>query len=198
MEIYRGKKRGTGEWIIGEVVFIDGRAFILTSPYLTPERPAYNGISIGCGLEDNGITDDGYEAAAYGWEEALERYEENFPIWVELEPYTVTRCTGKTDVNGNVLFEGDLIYNQNYAIFEICYGTYQAYCPAERNYVENVGFFVISSSMKDEEGRKIPMPLGSTENYAQLIGNIFDTKQLSQHADQDSGKDAVNLLTPGA
>ena len=86
MELYRGKSKRTGDWIIGSVVCIEERAFVLVTPYLEAERPAYNGIAMGCGLEDRELTKNGYQAAEYGWEEALERYEENFPIWEELEP----------------------------------------------------------------------------------------------------------------
>lgn len=198
MEIYRGKKKDTGEWIIGSVICIENRAFALVSPYLEPERPPYNGLAIGCGLEDREITKDGYEAAAYGWEEALEQYEENFPLWVELDPDTVTRCTGKTDARGNVFFEGDLYHNGNGIVFEICFGSYESYCPHDKQMMENVGFFVVSQAARNEDGELLPMPLGPTEEYGFLAGNIFDTPQLIQHADQEAGEVAsLPTLAPG-
>ena len=52
MELYRGKSKKTGSWIIGTVVCMGNRAFALVSPNLEPERPAYNGMAMGCGLED--------------------------------------------------------------------------------------------------------------------------------------------------
>ena len=74
MELYRGKSKKTGSWIIGTVVCMGNRAFALVSPNLEPERPAYNGMAMGCGLEDKGLTEKAYLAMEYGWEEALERY----------------------------------------------------------------------------------------------------------------------------
>lgn len=107
MDLYRGKAKTTGDWIVGAAVVIGEKAHILGSESLFPERPAYHRMAMGCGIEDRNLRENGYEAAEYGWEEALERYEENFPKWIEVEPETVTRCCDKHDVPGNVLFEGE-------------------------------------------------------------------------------------------
>ena len=187
MELYRGKSVKTGDWIIGAAVCIGDKAHILGSESLFPERPAYHGMAIGAGLEDSCITDR-YEAAAYGWTEALDRYEENFPEWIEVVPETVTRCTDKHDILGNVLFEGDVYRNPDNLLFEVCYGKYQAYCPADKCYMENVGFFAISKDTKEIYGIDAPMPLGSTEDYAYLVGNIFDSPELRQDAVQSAGQ----------
>ena len=69
MELYRGKSKKTGSWIIGTVVCMGNRAFALVSPNLEPERPAYNGMAMGCGLEDKGLTEKAYLAMEYGWED---------------------------------------------------------------------------------------------------------------------------------
>lgn len=187
MDLYRGKAKRTGDWIIGAAVCIGDKAHILGSENLFPERPAYHGMSVGAGLEDACITDR-YEAAAYGWTEALERYEENFPEWIEVEPETVTRCCDKHDIPGNVLFEGDVFRNPDNLLFEVCYGKYQAYCPADKCYMENVGFFAISKDVKEIYGIDAPMPLGSTEEYAYLVGNVFDNPELRQDAGQNAGQ----------
>lgn len=189
MDIYRGKSVKTGDWIIGAAMCIGDKAHILGSENLFPERPAYHGMTIGAGLEDADITDR-YEAAAYGWTEALDRYEKKFPEWIEVIPETVTRCTDKHDIPGNVLFEGDVYRNPDNLVFEICYGKYQAYCPADKCYMENVGFFAISDDTKELYNVEAPMPLGSTEDYAYLLGNIFDNPELRQGAGQDAGQDA--------
>lgn len=186
MELYRGKSVGTGDWIIGAAVCIGNKAHILGTESLFPERPAYHGMAIGAGLEDSCITDR-YEAAAYGWTEALDRYEENFPVWIEVIPETVTRCTDKHDIPGNVLFEGDVYRNPDNLLFEVCYGKYQAYCPADKCYMENVGFFTISKDVRELCKVDAPMPLGSTEDYAYLVGNIFDSPELRQDAGQSAG-----------
>lgn len=191
MELYRGKSKKTGDWIIGAVICIKDRAFVLTTPYLEAERPAYNGIVMGCGLEDRELTKNGYLAMEYGWEEALERYEENFPMWEELQPETVTRCCGKHDVPGNVLFEGDVYRNLDGLLFEICYGKYMAFCPGDKAWMENVGFFAVSKDAAELYGVKESMPLGSTEDYAYLVGNIFDDSELIQHTDREAGQPSL-------
>lgn len=194
MDLYRGKVKITGDWIIGAAVVIGEKAHILGSESLFPERPAYHSMAVGAGLEDACITDR-YEAAAYGWAEALDQYEENFPTWIEVIPGTVTRCTEKHDVAGNVLFEGDVYRNPDNLVFEICYGKYQAYCPADKCYMENVGFFVISDDTKSFYKVEAPMPLGSTEDYAFLMGNIFDNPELRQGAGQDTDQPALRPAT---
>lgn len=196
MDLSRGKALSTGDWIIGAAVCIGNKAYILGSESLFPERPAYHSMAIGAGLEDACITDR-YEAAAYGWTEALDRYEEKFSIWIEVIPETVTRCCDKRDRMGNVLFEGDVYRNKDFLKFEICYGKYQAYLPEDKNYTENVGFFVVSDdirriggSRKEVYNTEVPMPLGYTEDYAILLGNIFDNPKLRQGAGYDAGQDA--------
>lgn len=197
MELYRGKSKKTGSWIIGTVVCMGNRAFALVSPNLEPERPAYNGMAMGCGLEDKGLTEKAYLAMEYGWEEALERYEEDFPIWEELEPETVTRCCDRHDVPGNVLFEGDVYRNPDNLLFEICYGKYMAFCPADKAWMESVGFFAVSRDVEELYQVKEPMPLGTTEDYAYLVGNVFDNPELSQahkEADPGAAKGAAQLV----
>ena len=199
MDLYRGKAKMTGDWIIGAAVVIGEKAHILGSESIFPERPAYHGMSVGAGLEDACITDR-YEAAAYGWTESLERYEENFPKWLELEPETVTRCTGRHDKSNNVLFEGDVIKAESGRLFEICYGTYFTYDPDSDGYIESVGFFKVTHNPQLPPGKfDFPdiRPLGKTESYATLVGNIFDNPELRQSAGEESGHDAAQpLLMP--
>lgn len=187
MELYRGKSKRTGDWIIGSVVCIGERAFVLVTPYLEAERPAYNGIAMGCGLEDRELTKNGYQAAEYGWEEALKWYEENFPIWEELEPETVTRCCGKCDKLGNVLFEGDVLVDGAGMMLEICYGKYLT--RMARGHVEHVGFFAVTKWYKNDEPYKV-LPIGATEKYGELAGNIFDNPEMIQYPDQEAGQEA--------
>ena len=197
MDLYRGKAKMTGDWIIGAAVVIGEKAHLLGSESLFPERPAYHRMAMGCGIEDRNLQENGYEAAEYGWEEALERYEENFPKWIEVEPETVTRCCDKHDVPGSVLFEGDVFRNPDNLLFEICYGKYMAFCPGDREWMENVGFFAVSMDADNLYGVKEPMPLGMTEEYAFLVGNIFDNPELRQSAGQEAGQDAAQpLLMP--
>lgn len=192
MDLYRGKAKMTGDWIIGAAVVIREKAYILGSESLFPERPAYHGMAIGAGIEDACITDR-YEAAAYGWTEALDRYEENFPNWLELELETVTRCTRRHDKSNNVLFEGDVIKADSGRIFEICYGTYFTYDHNSNGYIESVGFFKVTHNPQLPPGKfdfTDIHPLGQTESYATLIGNIFDNPELRQSAGKDAGQEA--------
>lgn len=200
MELYRGKSKKTGQWIVGGVICLGDKAYALVSEDIFPERPAYHRMAMGCGIEDNNLQENGYMGAEYGWEEALERYEENFPLWEELVPETVTRCTDKHDTAENVLFEGDIFQNPDGLQFEICYGKYMAFCPGDRAWMENVGFFAVSKDAEDLYGVKEPMPLGDTEEYAVLIGNIFDTPELSyanRTAENQADQTVFRTLTPG-
>ena len=58
----------------------------------------------------------------------------------------------------------------------------------DKCYMENVGFFAISKDTKEIYGIDAPMPLGSTEDYAYLVGNIFDSPELRQDAGQSAGQ----------
>lgn len=93
--------------------------------------------------------------------------------WMEVDPDTVQRYTGKEDDSGNRLFEGDVVGTMSRTVrMEICYGRYGAFCPHDREYMENIGFFVVSNTTEDA------MPLGPTENYAHLLGNVVDNPAL--------------------
>lgn len=198
MELRRGKSTLTGEWIIGAAICIGEKAYILGSESIFPERPAYNRLEMGFQIGYSDKVKDRQKAAEYGWEKALEKYEENFPKWIEVVPETVTRCCDKCDVIGNVLFEGDVIQNSQDFLFEICYGRYLMYCPADDEFMENVGFFTVSIGVQNMRDIKEPMPLGPTEDYGHLVGNIFDNPALIQHAAQEAGEDATQPLLKSA
>ena len=51
--------------------------------------PDYQSIGMGCGVEDNGLQTDGYNACEYGWREAMERiYSEVIPEELPETPAT--------------------------------------------------------------------------------------------------------------
>lgn len=99
----------------------------------------------------------------------------SFKNFVEVDPETVQRYTGKEDSEGNKLFEGDIMSSEysKTVKMEICYGRYGAYCPNDCQYMENIGFFVVSNTTDDA------MPIGPTENYAHLLGNVIDNPDLA-------------------
>lgn len=91
---------------------------------------------------------------------------------VPLNKITLMKGTKKTDISGREVFEGDFIEShQGTEILDILmiikYGTYDAYCPADDCYMDNVGFYVEAIGYPQ-------MPLGPLESYAKVIGNIFE------------------------
>lgn len=52
-------------------------------------EPDYQSIGMGCGVEDNGLQTDGYNACEYGWLEAMDRiYSEVIPDTIPETPAT--------------------------------------------------------------------------------------------------------------
>lgn len=95
---------------------------------------------------------------------------------IEVDPVTVGQCAGKHDISGKEVFEGDIIESHQGSqilaiVMVIRYGTYEAYCPADGCYMDNVGFYVEAVGYPQ-------MPLGPLEDYAKVIGNIFDNPDL--------------------
>ena len=85
----------------------------------------------------------------------------------------VMPSTGKHDLSGKEVFEGDIIENSAGVRMEICYGIYPGYCPADRCYMDCVGFYAEASGYPQ-------MPVGPLEQYAKVIGNIFENPQLME------------------
>lgn len=115
------------------------------------------------------------ERAFMLWKEDIRMESGTIGGWIELDPDTVQRFTGKQDSEGLMLFEGDVIGTEasRFVNMEICYGRYGAFCPNDQQFMENIGFFVVSNTTDDA------MPLGPTEDYAHLIGNIVDNPELA-------------------
>lgn len=91
---------------------------------------------------------------------------------VPMKSVILMRNTGKKDISGEDVFEGDFIEShQGTQILSILmlvkYGTYDAYCPADKEYMDNVGFFVEAVGYP-------PMPVGPLSDYAKVIGNTYE------------------------
>lgn len=91
----------------------------------------------------------------------------------EVQSDTVCKSTECPDISGQMIYQGDrLEVHQGTQVLAldmiVKYGKYRAYCPADKEYMDNIGFYV------ETEGYP-PMPLGPTAEYAKVIGNIFDT-----------------------
>lgn len=97
---------------------------------------------------------------------------EGMAEWYDIDPESIGRSTGKNDISGKEVYEGDFIEShQGFCILDILmqirYGTYEAYCPADRCYMDNIGFFVEAAGYPQ-------MPVGPLGDYAKIIGNTYE------------------------
>lgn len=93
-------------------------------------------------------------------------------VSAKLEDVVILRRVGKTDIDGNDLYEGDILESEvGGQEIVICYGMYQAFCPADKSYMDSVGFYASCEGYPD-------MPIGNTEDYARKIGNIYENPNL--------------------
>lgn len=88
-----------------------------------------------------------------------------------IDPATFGLCTGKQDRDGEEIYQGDVYENKNGTRFEVRFGTYVMYCPVDDAMMENIGFYTVSDGIYED------MPLGPTEDYAKVIGNIHDNPE---------------------
>lgn len=96
---------------------------------------------------------------------------EIFPGTPEQRAYIVMRSTEKVDAGGIEVFEGDIIENPNGVRMKICFGTYWGYCPADKCMMDSVGFYAEAPGLPH-------MPIGPLEDYAQVVGNIYENQEL--------------------
>ena len=98
------------------------------------------------------------------------------PYPLSSDTHILQQSTGRKDISGQEVYEGDIIEShQGTQILDIVmvirYGTYQAYCPVDDCYMDNVGFYVEAVGYPQ-------MPLGMLEDYAKVIGNIYENPEL--------------------
>lgn len=119
------------------------------------------------------------EAALQGLKTLYKR-ETNVVIkeWFEaaIRALSNRRTTGKKDMFGQEVLEGDIIESHlggqiSTDIMIIKYGVYQAYCPVDKCYMDNIGFYVTGKNLPD-------MPVGPLEDFAKVIGNVSDNPEL--------------------
>ncbi|GAA0259208.1 hypothetical protein GCM10008922_18610 [Faecalicatena contorta] len=92
---------------------------------------------------------------------------EKFSVYTD----TIGQSTGLHDMDGKEVYEGDVIENPDGVRMEIRYGLYDAYCPVDRCNMDNVGFYAVGYGLPE-------MPIGCLEDYAKVIGNIYDNPEL--------------------
>lgn len=93
-------------------------------------------------------------------------------INVPLADVVLMKNTGKQDISGAFVYEGDFLEShQGTQVLDILmlvkYGTYEAYCPADNAYMDNVGFYVEAVGYPQ-------MPVGPLSEYAKVIGNAYE------------------------
>lgn len=87
-------------------------------------------------------------------------------------PDTIGLCSGQQDKSGTNIFQGDIIENEKGLRFEVRFGEYTMYCPVDNCMMQNVGFYTVADGYYED------MPLGPTDQYAKIIGNIHDNPEL--------------------
>lgn len=105
------------------------------------------------------------------------KIESNYEDEDFLDMKTLGESTGKYDASGKEVFEGDVIENPHGIRMTICFGTYSGYCPADKCYMDSVGFYAEAPGFPQ-------MPIGPLEEYAQVIGNIHDNPELMDKEDK--------------
>ena len=143
--------------------------------YLYKAKRADNGEWV-CGNRiDDGVTGKTYiHAVGNSVNETDNVGEEGFLRFVafEVDPSTICQCTGKEYMNCEIAYEGDIFESQiSGDIMILRYGTYQAYCPVDKDYMDSVGFYAECKDYPD-------MPIGDLKEYALKKGNIFDNPEL--------------------
>lgn len=89
----------------------------------------------------------------------------------EVDPSTICRCTGKEYMDHEIAYEGDIFKSQSCGVIMVLkYGTYTAYCPADKCCMESVGFYAEAAGYPQ-------MPIGDLSEYAIRLGNIFDNAE---------------------
>lgn len=156
MDIYKAKQTENGEWVEGYYYKMNETTYAFAEDYEKNPIPIHHYILFER-MTDWGLPNQMYQ--------------------VEVDPETVCRCTGREDISGQKIYQNDIIEShlpdgRILALnMVVKYGTYEAYCPEDAEYMDSVGFYVSAEGYSD-------MPLGPTEEYAKVIGNIFDNPEL--------------------
>lgn len=95
----------------------------------------------------------------------------NRHLKADINPETLCMCSWKMDEERKLIYQNDILENPNGVRMVVRFGTYEAYCPADDAYMENVGFYVETPGLPH-------MPLGPTEEYGRIIGNTIDNPEL--------------------
>lgn len=153
---FRGKRVDNGGCIIGNLINLKSGVFILEEDANLDSRPEFSQQGMGCGIEDRNITDR-YEAAEYGWDKCIQRFEECLLCYVEVHPESVGQFTGLTDKSGKEIYDGDILDGNRVVTFK--YGAFW------NDEIFGKGKFPICFHLSEKLDHKI-------------IGNIHDNPEL--------------------
>lgn len=104
---FRGKRVDNGQWVYGNINYLHDGVFILENDQSGGFIEAdYHSSGMGCGLEDRNIRDR-YEAMQHGWERAIEKQSECFPLFLQVHPETVGQLLGWGVYDGDIIDVGD-------------------------------------------------------------------------------------------
>lgn len=92
---------------------------------------------------------------------------------------TLSLGCGKKDVNKKNIFSGHILKNKDGVLFLVQYGSFAMYCPVDQAMMENIGFVVTSPHVPGD------MPLGPTEEWATIVGNVFDNPEMLEQKNHD-------------
>lgn len=154
--LYRGKRVDNGEWVQG---------------YLYEHEPPLQ-----C------LVPEGYVPKKSKWYILKTAFADwNMPRqveFIEVDPDTVGECTGLTDKNGKLIFEGDKLapfYDDiDKMVVEFHYGCFMLCLYAERGYITESGDWCNEGNYGLTECE----PLESYGEDIEIIGNIHDNKEL--------------------
>lgn len=165
--LYKAKRRENGEWTEGSLLRLtsgkaggkDGCMY-----YIIPE------------ITEESLSMQGTELKFFS------------PCY-EVDVSTVCKSTGKKYMDQEAAYQGDIFESQVNGILMILrYGTYQAYCPVDRAYMDSVGFYAECKGLPD-------MPIGDLNSYALKRGNIFDNPDLiGGSTDEEQKKSSASNL----
>lgn len=155
------------DFVYGSLVqAADGTFIIEEGTSMQFEEPEYHKRGMGCGLEDQEITDR-YEAMAHGWQKAIDKCAELYPSVIEVNPETVGQFTGLMDHSDprEEIYEGDFVLvteDGNISCHKVVYGIEYDY-PA----------FDLSPSL-DVECNELQHCIVSSGMTIEIIGNTTD------------------------
>ena len=100
---------------------------------------------------------------------------EGLEEWYDIDPASVGVSTGRCDISKQEVYEGDFIEShQGTQILDVLmlvkFGTHVAYCPADKAYMDGVGFYVEAVGFPQ-------IPVGPLEDYAKVIGNTYENSE---------------------